>query len=429
MRIKFSFSVLILLFSFGLFANEYSPGSEIGNAVFRPLSVYDPGGQGWCMIGHTALYRCSNGNRDWSPDTSMKNSDLTQSVIQATGEGTVVGWHTFQFFLGGYQADGWGYTSSNRPNTVTRLKLIKDAKEQYGAKYPKLRANPDENEWYYPKIMTPNSSPGSGDGCFRCDGLVEYVYEQENMGFFSEDEKYHCWFRDSLGHWIGFPIFYPQALRERMTDEGCYPPYLEMVEPQNGDTIENVVPIVVNTYDRPQGIGSGIDRVDIFIDRNLMYRDDEDCDGVKEVNYTWDTNGVNAGLHRITVKSYDRAGNMAEKEILVYKGHAPWVIWTTPADGATDIEVDKDKVDVFIVFSKAMDRVSTEGAISISPSVPFHFIWNADNKGITMKFNDHLNYCEEYIVTVSDDAKSEDGIKLDGNGDGGYNREIVKREA
>ena len=202
MRIKFSFLVLILLFSFVLSANEYSPGSEIGNAVFRPLSVYDPGGQGWCMIGHTALYRCSNGNSDWDPDTSMKNSDFTQSVIQATGEGTVVGWHTFRFFLQNYQAEGYGYTSSNKPNTATRIKLIKDAKEQYGARYPQKF-----DEWYYPKIMIPNSSPGSGDGCFRCDGLVEYVYEKAGIGFFTENEKYHCYFSYQTRYWIGFPIF------------------------------------------------------------------------------------------------------------------------------------------------------------------------------------------------------------------------------
>ena len=87
-----------------------------------------------------------------------------------------------------------------------------------------------------------------------------------------------------------------------MTSEGRYLPYLEIVEPQNGDTIEAQVPIHFVTDDGPDG--SGIDRVDILIDSELKYRDDEDCDGAKEVNYIWNTLGVNAGLHRIVVKTY-----------------------------------------------------------------------------------------------------------------------------
>jgi len=402
---------MILSLNSELFADDYSPGSEIGDAVFRPLSVYDPSGAGWSAIGHAALYRNSKSMGDWNPFTDIIESDLNHSVIQATGQDVSVSWQTFQFFLSGFQQSGWGYTSPSTPSAGTRRNLIQNAKYQYGAAYPQKF-----NEWYYPKIMTPRNMAQGEPGCFRCDGLVEYVYEQEGMGFFTEDEKYHCWFKDSSGSWIGYPVFYPEALREKMKPEGPSKPLLDLISPQNGDTIDAEVQIQLTTDDVPTG--SGIDRVDIFIDNQLKLRDDEDSDGEKEVNYTWNTEGAHAGLHRITIKSYDRAGNMKEEEILVYKGRAPWVIWTYPYNGKTDISVDKEQTDVFIIFSKPMDIVSTQGAISISPDVPHHFIWNPDNEAVTMEFDEHLDYCREYTVTVTDDAMSEDSIQLDGDGNG-----------
>jgi len=402
---------MILSLNSELFADDYSPGSEIGDAVFRPLSVYDPSGAGWSAIGHAALYRNSKSIGDWNPFTAIIESDLNHSVIQATGEGVSVSWQTFQFFLSGFQQSGWGYTSPSTPSTGTRKNLIQNAKYQYGAAYPQKF-----NEWYYPKIMTPRNMAQGEPGCFRCDGLVEYVYEQEGMGFFTEDEKYHCWFKDSSGSWIGYPVFYPEALREKMKPEGPSKPLLDLISPQNGDTIEAEAQIQLTTDDVPTG--SGIDRVDIFIDNQLKLRDDEDSDGEKEVNYTWDTEGAHAGLHRITIKSYDRAGNMKEEEILVYKGRAPWVIWTYPYNGKTDVSVGKEDTDVFIIFSKPMDIMSTQGAISISPDVPHHFIWNPDNEAVTMELDENLDYCQEYTVTITDDAMSEDSIHLDGDGNG-----------
>jgi len=91
MRYKIIFFVFILLLSVSLFAQEnVSPGSEIGDAVFRPLSLYDPGWQQWYAIGHAALYRSSNSFGDWDPSDDISDSDLEHSVIQATGEGAVV---------------------------------------------------------------------------------------------------------------------------------------------------------------------------------------------------------------------------------------------------------------------------------------------------------------------------------------------------
>jgi len=268
MRSKIIFSIFIVLASVALAAQynpqESSPGSEMGDAVFRPLSIYDPGWQSWYAIGHTALYRSSNSFGDWDPLNDITDSDLEHSVIQATGEGTEVNWQTFEFFLNGFQALGGGYTHSNKPTTGTRKNIISIAKEQYGAAYPRLF-----DEWHYPKIMTPGYFDSTGhwvDGCFRCDALVEYCYEQEGMSFFTEDEKYHCWFRNSEGSWIGFPIFYPVALKNRMAPEAPNPPELEVTSPEDGDLIEDDVSIEFTADDGPKG--SGIDIIYIFIYNN-----------------------------------------------------------------------------------------------------------------------------------------------------------------
>jgi hypothetical protein len=417
---KTIFLVFILLLSISLVAQDRSPGSETGDAVFRPLSIYDPGWQQWYVIGHAALYRNSNSFADWDPLNDITDSDLEHSVIQATGEGTEVNWQTFQFFLNGFQALGGGCTYSNKPTIEIRKNLIKRAIEQYRAVYPKLRLKTSENEWYYPKIMTPNSAPGSGDGCFRCDALVEYCYEQEGMRFFTEEEKYHCWFRDSEGSWIGFPIFYPTALKKRMTPEAPTPPGLEVSSPADGEIIEDNVNIQFTVDDGSNG--SGIDIVYIFIDNRLVHKDDEDSDESKDVEYVWDCSDVDEGNHYIKIDTYDRAGNLAEKEITVYKGEAPIVTSTDPPDAAREVKVDKNLIT--ITFSKPMDAATTTPAVSAD--FGFTTSWDGEET-IKLNLTEKLEYCKEYTVTVSDAATDTSGIHLDGdeNGEEGGNYEFT----
>ena len=290
-----------------------SPGSEIGDAVFRSLNVWDLGRTKKCLVGHVALYRNSDGKTDWDPNVSIIDSDLKHSVIQATGEGTELGWQTFQFFLNNLKQNERGYTASELLSVETRKRLIENAKEQYGASYPQLF-----EEWYYPRIMTPNTP--TEIGCFRCDGLVEYIYEQEGIEFFTEEEKKQCFFWDESG-WLEFPKFYPEALRKRMKSNSPSKPELIITIPQNGASVETQMSIELVTDDGQNG--SGIDRVEIYVDGLLLHLDDEDSDGEKTVHYIWNTQEIADGEHKIKVVSYDRAGNRTEKKILVHKDQIP----------------------------------------------------------------------------------------------------------
>jgi len=109
----------------------------------------------------------------------------------------------------------------------------------------------------------------------------------------------------------------------------------------------------------------------------------------------------------------------------------PIVISTDPSNGQQNVPVDINQIS--ITFSRPMDTQSTQGAIYITDGdgngVPNDsFAWEDSNR--TMKvFIDTLDYCKTYNVIITDAATDTSGIKLDGNGDGEYNREIVIRDS
>jgi len=388
---------------------EESPGSEIGDAVFRSKFINLPYTLNW---GHTGIYFCSAGLREWEVNGDLENSDGWHSVIQASGFGTEVGSVTFSYFLSGFTQWGKGYTSPRLLSVNERKNILNIARNQYGAKYPELHPfDPEKNEWYYPKIMTPRDIAHGEEGCFRCDGLVEYVYEQVVGGFFSEEEKYHCWYMDENGNWNGFLIFCPRELMLRMVPEQPTPPEVEVVSPEEGEDIEDNIHIEFTADDGEYG--SGIDVVYVYVDNELVYRDDEDSDGEKGVEYDYDASGLTEGNHYVKISVYDRAGNLREEEIKVYKGEAPYVVLVYPIGGGIPIDCGR----VWIIFSRPMNRASVEGAVSMEPSVAWTANW-LDDKTVVFNFSEYLDYCETYMVTITDDAMDITGKRLDGDEDG-----------
>jgi len=91
----------------------------------------------------------------------------------------------------------------------------------------------------------------------------------------------------------------------------------------------------------------------------------------------------------------------------------PMVVSTDPSDGTKDVSIDKTPIT--ITFSKPMDPATTTPAVS----APFGFTtsWDGD-KTINLHPNDYLEYCEDYSITITDNAMSKDGVQLDGNSDG-----------
>ena len=96
---RISVLILFLCILIGIVLGQHTtPRCEMGDVVFRPLIVFYNGS--WLPLGHAALYRNSDASGDWDPESEdIIDTDLQHSVIQATGEGTVVNWHSFDFFI------------------------------------------------------------------------------------------------------------------------------------------------------------------------------------------------------------------------------------------------------------------------------------------------------------------------------------------
>lgn len=92
----------------------------------------------------------------------------------------------------------------------------------------------------------------------------------------------------------------------------------------------------------------------------------------------------------------------------------PKVISTTPADVATDVELD---IDIIIEFSEEMDRAATETALLLGSlsAIEYSVGWDSASKIMTINPTNDLNENTTYVVKVTGEAMSALGMRLDGN--------------
>lgn len=88
----------------------------------------------------------------------------------------------------------------------------------------------------------------------------------------------------------------------------------------------------------------------------------------------------------------------------------PAVTAVDPLDAATDVPI---YASIAIHFSKAMDQVSVERAISISPTVSFSFSWADAGLTVNVIPGGDLDYEMPYTVTVSSAAEDLGGRSLE----------------
>ena len=92
----------------------------------------------------------------------------------------------------------------------------------------------------------------------------------------------------------------------------------------------------------------------------------------------------------------------------------PTIASSIPLEGDTAVDIN---TDITLNFSRRMNRLATEGAISISPVVNFTYTWqNADRRAILRL--DPLEYDVTYTITVDTAAIDLFDHPFDGNGDG-----------
>ncbi|MEW6095519.1 MAG: Ig-like domain-containing protein [bacterium] len=375
----FGLIVLLLLRGVSAYA-EVEPNCEMGDAVFRnkvPEAILGVG------FHHAGIYFCSHSKGDevyveTAPPyyINITNSDLKHSVIEAVGEHGTVSCQPFidsyVNFPGGYK----GAYNSGDMDAEKRRKIIATAWMQKGAKYVKDR---------WPGIKNPTGFPKT----FRCDGLVEYCYEQVMGGFFTNEEEKRCWssLLDKEYSEDAWPTFYPKALMKRMKLAGGKrignPPQVTSFKLYRQDGTE-IKPddwimgtVIVEAVVTDEDDGSGIDKVEVSYKIRLLEETgtigttEEDKDVSGTYTYTWDVPIATVGnnLYELSVLAYDRASNHtlpdsskftygspykveAAFPVIVDNG-SPTVKATYPTDGKTNVSVG---ARIHIIFSEDMDK-------------------------------------------------------------------------
>ncbi len=115
----------------------------------------------------------------------------------------------------------------------------------------------------------------------------------------------------------------------------------------------------------------------------------------------------------ITTKAQDFAGNKIAKDSSfsftgINEKIPPTITYVAPADGSTDIALDSV---VTIVFSEAMDKTKTEGAITVSPDLANKmFTWKNDTVLIS---GDDMAGSITYTITIGTGATDLAGNALE----------------
>ena len=159
---------------------------EIADPVYRD-------GVFGTYINHAALlYRYDNAAIRWDVIQSKGGGDYAANSV-------VIG--TWSDFLAGNN-----FTGQKCPANISkgvRDSVLNDALDQLNAHYFSINL-------FTACYKRPNSSPGSGDGCFRCDFLVEWCYEQNGYNICNDALLYAAtpsYQRDSMPDAIQTPPY------------------------------------------------------------------------------------------------------------------------------------------------------------------------------------------------------------------------------
>ncbi len=254
---------------------------------------------------------------------------------------------------------------------------------------------------YVPYSLIFYKNPGA---YFRCDGFVEWLYEQVGIDLVSD-----------FGPWTIYPLL--QMNSSQFVEGQAVPPLIDILSPIEGDTVSGVIKIIVYAFDYT--FGSGMFGVKAFLDHlppPIMYEEEKSPGYIgKDIHTTlvpdtfiiyFNTKKFVDGEHILYIRGYDLAGNYTDKNIIIYiQNESPCIHSHYPEHGQTNVPVN---TKIRITFTKPMDVVSTEGAISISSDFPKIFEWSSDLRTVTIKPQDtlkDLKYETQYIVTINGTAR------------------------
>jgi parallel beta-helix repeat protein len=101
--------------------------------------------------------------------------------------------------------------------------------------------------------------------------------------------------------------------------------------------------------------------------------------------------------------------SISHMETFIQDVSSPYVINTTPSNGAGNISIN---VDIIIQFNERMNNLSVEKAINITGGEISNFLWNTDGNQVIIKISGSLKYNTTYKVTIGTDAEDMAGNNL-----------------
>ncbi len=102
------------------------------------------------------------------------------------------------------------------------------------------------------------------------------------------------------------------------------------------------------------------------------------------------------------------------KDIKLISKVPPYIVSTTPANGATNVPAWND---IVFNFSRKMNRAAVEAGFYIDPPATGKFIWQNDDRKLSFR-PDSLRFLFEYTITISGNVTDFYGHLFDGNRDG-----------
>jgi parallel beta-helix repeat protein len=127
--------------------------------------------------------------------------------------------------------------------------------------------------------------------------------------------------------------------------------------------------------------------------------------------YIIETNDWPGGLHKITVKAIDKAGNEASIwfEIIV-DAIPPYVVDTVPFNGSMIFDIDGT---IIITFSETMSKTNIDNLLTLSPLISFTASWDQDGTVISITFsNNNLAYGRTYTLKIDSELSDVHGNPL-----------------
>jgi len=271
-----------------------SARAELADAVYRDGVIvprpFDFSGEDY----HAAMiYRYSN---------SSSTRYVIHSAGGSWGEPKSVRIGEWQEFLN-YNNYIEGKRCKGNPSYSIRDTIIDEALDQLNANYWA------QSPWA--KWMEPNSSPGSGDGYFRCDGLVEYCYEQAGLNPCANN---------TMLYWQGPEYQYKQLDAAVQTDpynvSMSYPSSLD----PNNPTIQTYSLVTLSasatdthsglSYDRPFTYYFAVCKDGSWSDWKFFERNDDST--------TFNCSFART-LHAFYVVAYDNDGNTSVSDTYYFK--------------------------------------------------------------------------------------------------------------